>query len=76
VLGAVLSADLKIQRAGFFAKARNSDMNLAAVGQQLATQKAKLDSSLDALKALSRAKDAGKKLITRVTSSLQRRCEL
>jgi hypothetical protein len=46
VLGAVLSADLKIQRDGFFfAKAGNSDMNLAGVGQQLATQKAKLDSS-------------------------------
>ena len=58
------------QRDGMFAKARASDMDLAAVGQQLAARKAELDSSPEALKALSRAKDAGKGLITRLTSSL------
>ena len=58
------------QRDGMFAKARSSDMDLAAVGQQLAARKAELESSPDALKALSRAKEAGKGLITRLTSSL------
>jgi hemerythrin superfamily protein len=58
------------QRDGMFAKARSSDMDLVAVGQQLAARKAELESSPDALKALSRAKEAGKGLITRLTSSL------
>ena len=58
------------QRDGMFAKARKSEMDLAAVGQQLASRKAELESSPDALKALSRAVDAGKGLLTRITSSL------
>jgi hemerythrin superfamily protein len=58
------------QRDGMFAKARASDMDLAAVGRQLAARKAELESSPAALKTLSRAKDAGKGLITRLTSSL------
>jgi hypothetical protein len=35
----------KYSATGFFAKAGNPDMNVAGVGQQLATQKAKLDFS-------------------------------
>jgi hypothetical protein len=58
------------QRDGMFAKARSSGMDLAAVGQQLASRKAELESSPDALKAMARAVDAGKGLLTRLTSSL------
>ncbi len=58
------------QRDGMFAKARSSEMDLAAVGRQLAERKAELESSPESMKALARAVDAGKGLITRLTSSL------
>jgi hemerythrin superfamily protein len=57
------------QRGGMFAKARDSDMDLAAVGERVAARKTVLESSPDAIKALLRAKDAGKGLITRLTSA-------
>ena len=58
------------KRDGMFAKARSSGMDLAAVGEELARRKTDLESSPEALKALSRAVDAGKGLVTRLTSSL------
>jgi hypothetical protein len=60
------------QRDGLFAKARNSDMDLAALGEQLAARKADLESSPDAIKALARAKDAGKGLVARLVSAAER----
>jgi hypothetical protein len=58
------------QRDGLFAKARSSDMDLEAVGEQLAARKAELESSPDTIKALERAKEAGKGLLTRLTSAV------
>ena len=58
------------QRDGMFAKARSSGMDLAAIGQQLASRKKELESSPEAMKAMTRAVDAGKGLITRITASL------
>jgi hemerythrin superfamily protein len=57
------------QRNGMFAKARSSSMNLDVVGERLAARKADLESTPDAIKALARAKDAGKGLISRLTSA-------
>jgi hemerythrin superfamily protein len=58
------------QRDGMFAKARSSGMDLAALGEQLASRKAELESSPEALKALTRGKDAGKGLIARLASAV------
>ena len=57
------------QRNGMFAKARSSSMNLDVVGERLPARKADLESTPDAIKALARAKDAGKGLISRLTSA-------
>jgi hypothetical protein len=57
------------QRDGMFAKARSSDMDLAALGQQLAARKEELESSPEG-KALSRAVDVGKGLVTRLTTTM------
>jgi hypothetical protein len=59
------------QRDGMFAKARGSGMDLVSLGEQLAERKRELESSPEALKALSRAKDAGKGLIARLTSTVE-----
>jgi hemerythrin superfamily protein len=59
------------QRDGMFAKARGSGMDLISLGEQLAERKRELESSPEALKALSRAKDAGKGLIARLTSAVE-----
>jgi hemerythrin superfamily protein len=56
------------QRDGMFAKARGSRMDLVALGERLAERKAELESSPDLLKSLSRAMDAGKGLLSRLTS--------
>jgi len=58
------------QRDGMFAKARSSDMDLVALGEQLAARKTELESSPEAIKSLGRAKDAGKGLLTRLTSAV------
>jgi hemerythrin superfamily protein len=58
------------QRDGLFAKARSSGMDLVGLGEQLAARKAELESSPDAIKALGRARDAGKGLLSRLTSDL------
>jgi hypothetical protein len=55
-------------RDGMFAKARRAQMDLAALGGQLARRKAELEASPEALKSLSRAMDAGRGLITRLTT--------
>ena len=60
------------QRDGLFAKARKADMDLVALGEQLASRKAELESSPEALKALSRAVSAGKGLVSRLTSGVER----
>lgn len=57
------------QRDGLFAKARSAGMDLVAMGERLAERKNELESSPDAIKALGRAKDAGKGLLTRLTSA-------
>jgi hemerythrin superfamily protein len=59
-------------RDGMFAKARQSSMDLAELGQQLANRKSELESSPEMLKSLSRAMDAGKGLMTRLTSGVER----
>jgi hemerythrin superfamily protein len=59
------------QRDGMFAKARGSGMDLVSLGEQLAERKRELESSPEALKALSRGKDAGKGLIARLTSAVE-----
>lgn len=58
------------QRDGMFAKARDSGMDLAMLGVQLAERKAELESSPEAMKALTRAVDAGKGFITRLTATI------
>jgi hypothetical protein len=45
-------------------------MDLVGLGEQLAARKAELESSPDAIKALGRARDAGKGLLSRLTSDL------
>ena len=59
------------QRDGMFAKARSSGMELVALGERLAERKAELESSPELLKSLGRAKDAGKGLVARLTSSTE-----
>ena len=59
------------QRDGLFAKARSAGMDMVSLGEQLAERKAELESSPEALKALARARDAGKGLIARLTSAVQ-----
>ena len=58
------------QPGGMFAKARDSEMDLATLGLQLAERKAELESSPEAMKALTRAVDAGKGFITRLTAKV------
>ena len=58
------------QRDGLFAKARSSGMDLAALGEQLASRKQELGSQPELIKSATRAKEAGKGLVTRVTSML------
>ena len=53
------------QRDGLFSKSRNSEMDLADIGEQLATRKAQLESQPDLLKSVKKLKDAGKGLVTR-----------
>ena len=59
------------QRDGMFAKARSSGMDLVTLGERLAERKAEIESSPELLKSLGRAKDAGKGLIARLTSSTE-----
>jgi hemerythrin superfamily protein len=59
------------QRDGMFAKARSSDMDLVAIGERLAERKAEIESSPELMKSLMRAKDAGKGLISRLTSAVE-----
>lgn len=54
------------QRDGMFSKARDSDMNLAEIGDQLATRKAQLEAQPDLLKTAKKLKDAGKGFVARV----------
>lgn len=58
------------QRDGMFAKARSSSLDLVSLGERLAERKAELESSPEAIKALVRAKDAGKGLIARLTAAV------
>jgi len=58
------------QRDGMFAKARDSEMDLTTLGVQLAERKAELESSPEAMKALTRVVDAGKGFITRLTATI------
>lgn len=58
------------QRDGIFSKARDSDMNLAEIGEQLATRKAQLEAQPDLLKTVKQLKDAGKGLVTRVLTEV------
>lgn len=58
------------QPGGMFAQARDSEMDLATLGLQLAERKAELESSPEAMKALTRAVDAGKGFITRLTAKI------
>lgn len=58
------------QRDGIFSKARDSDMNLAEIGEQLATRKAQLEAQPDLLKTVKKLKDAGKGLVTRVLTEV------
>ncbi len=58
------------QRDGMFAKARDSGMDLATLGVQLAERKTELESSPEAMKALTRVVDAGKGFITRLTATI------
>ena len=60
------------QRDGMFAKARGSDMNLDELGEALRIRKSELESSPELIKALSRAKDAGKGLIQRLAAAAER----
>jgi hypothetical protein len=59
------------QRDGLFAKARSSGMDLAAVGENLRARKAELESAPELIKALGRAKDAGKGLLGRLTATAE-----
>ncbi|MGK2926932.1 MAG: hypothetical protein ACSLE2_15065 [Lysobacterales bacterium] len=51
-------------------KARDSDMDLAEIGEQLATRKAQLGAQPDLLKTAKKLKDAGKGLVTRVLNEV------
>lgn len=53
-------------REGIFGKARESDMDLAAIGERLAERKSQLESEPGLLKTAKQIKDAGKGLMTRV----------
>lgn len=53
-------------REGLFGKARESDMDLTAIGEQLAERKTQLESQPGLLKTAKQIKDAGKGLMTRV----------
>jgi hemerythrin superfamily protein len=58
------------QRDGLFNKARDSDMNLADIGDQLASRKAQLEAEPDLLKTAKKLKDAGKGLVTRMLTEV------
>ena len=58
------------QRDGLFSKARDSAMNLADIGEQLATRKAELESQPGVLKTVKKLKDAGKGLVTRMLTDV------
>jgi hemerythrin superfamily protein len=58
------------QRDGILAKARSAGMDLEALGEQMAQRKSDLESSPEAMKALGRAKDAGKGVLSRLTSEI------
>ena len=58
------------QRDGLFGKARDSDMDLAEIGEQLAARKAQLESQPGLLKTVKKLKDAGKGLVTRVLTDV------
>lgn len=57
------------QSDGMFAKARRSGMDLVTLGERLAERKAEIESTPELLKSLGRAKEAGKGVIARLTSS-------
>jgi hemerythrin len=57
------------QRNGMFAKAKGSGMDLAALGENLRARKSELESSPELIKALGRAKDAGKGLLGRLAAA-------
>jgi hypothetical protein len=59
------------RRDGMFAKAKNSGMDLAAVGENLRARKAELESSPELIKALGRARDAGKGFLQRLTAATE-----
>lgn len=58
------------QRDGLFSKARDSDMDLAAIGEQLATRKAQLESQSGLMKTVKKLKDAGKGIVTRALTDV------
>lgn len=58
------------QRDGLFAKARDSDMDLAEIGEQLATRKAQLESQSGLMKTVKKLKDAGKGIVTRALTDV------
>ena len=58
------------QRGGLFSKARESDMDLAEIGEKLATRKAELESQSGLVKSAKKLKDAGKGLVTRVLTEV------
>lgn len=58
------------QRDGLFSKARDSDMDLAEMGEQLATRKAQLESQSGLVKTVKKLKDAGKGIVTRALTDV------
>lgn len=58
------------QRGGLFSKSRDSDMDLADMGEQLATRKAELEAQPRLMKTVKKLKDAGKGLVTRVLTEV------
>lgn len=58
------------QRDGLFSKVRDSDMDLAEIGEQLATRKAQLESQSGLMKTVKKLKDAGKGIVTRALTDV------
>lgn len=58
------------QRDGLFSKARDSDMDLAEIGEQLATRKAQLESQSGLMKTVKKLKDSGKGIVTRALTEM------
>ena len=58
------------QRDGMFVKARDSGMDLAEIGEQLASRKTQPEAQGGVMKTVKKLKDAGKGLVTRVLTEV------